>query len=120
MEMFISFFTGKVMLFYGISLIMKEKSNASALRPRIDNLLSKKGRNLVVSSTHDATRFPVSARTLSCVVCIGKKLPFIYVEVLLSWLYSVEKSYSTTLHSPPLREPPMRRIRPLCFNFFIW
>jgi len=32
--MFISFFTGKVMLFYGISLIMKEKSNASALRPR--------------------------------------------------------------------------------------
>ena len=37
MEMFISFFTGKVMLFYGISLIMKEKSNASALRPRVDN-----------------------------------------------------------------------------------
>ena len=51
--MFISFFTGKVMLFYGISLIMKEKSNASALptaassitngreqryrRPRVDN-----------------------------------------------------------------------------------
>ena len=34
MEMFISFFTGKVMLFYGISLIMKEKSNASALAPR--------------------------------------------------------------------------------------
>ncbi len=31
--MFISFFTGKVMLFYGISLIMKEKSNASALTP---------------------------------------------------------------------------------------
>ena len=31
--MFISFFTGKVMLFYGISLIMKEKSNASALVP---------------------------------------------------------------------------------------
>ena len=29
--MFISFFTGKVILFYGISLIMKEKSNASAL-----------------------------------------------------------------------------------------
>ena len=29
--MFISFFSGKVMLFYGISLIMKEKSNASAL-----------------------------------------------------------------------------------------
>ena len=29
--MFISFFTGKVMLFYGISLIIKEKSNASAL-----------------------------------------------------------------------------------------
>ena len=36
--MFISFFTGKVMLFYGITLIMKEKSNASALRPQIDNL----------------------------------------------------------------------------------
>ena len=32
MEMFISFFSGKVMLFYGITLIMKEKSNASALR----------------------------------------------------------------------------------------
>ena len=31
MEMFISFFSGKVMLFYGITLIMKEKSNASAL-----------------------------------------------------------------------------------------
>ena len=29
--MFISFFGGKVMLFFGISLIMKEKSNASAL-----------------------------------------------------------------------------------------
>ena len=28
--MFISFFSGKVMLFYGITLIMKEKSNASA------------------------------------------------------------------------------------------
>ena len=33
MEMFISFFSGKVMLFYGITLIMKEKSNASALTP---------------------------------------------------------------------------------------
>ena len=32
MEMFISFFSGKVMLFYGITLIMKEKSNASALK----------------------------------------------------------------------------------------
>ena len=32
MEMFISFFGGKVMLFFGISLIMKEKSNASALQ----------------------------------------------------------------------------------------
>ena len=31
--MFISFFSGKVMLFYGITLIMKEKSNASALTP---------------------------------------------------------------------------------------
>ena len=36
--MFISFFTGKVMLFYGISLIMKEKSNASALAPRRDRI----------------------------------------------------------------------------------
>ena len=52
--MFISFFSGKVMLFFGISLIMKEKSNASALpsaasratlgreqrylRPRVDNM----------------------------------------------------------------------------------
>ena len=35
--MFISFFTGKVMLFYGISLIMKEKSNASALRAKLIN-----------------------------------------------------------------------------------
>ena len=34
--MFISFFTGKVMLFYGITLIMKEKSNASALGARHD------------------------------------------------------------------------------------
>ena len=39
MEMFISFFSGKVMLFYGISLIMKEKSNASALRPRVDDII---------------------------------------------------------------------------------
>ena len=31
--MFISFFTGKVILSFGISLIMKEKSNASALTP---------------------------------------------------------------------------------------
>ena len=37
--MFISFFSGKVMLFYGISLIMKEKSNASALRPRVDDIV---------------------------------------------------------------------------------
>ena len=36
MEMFISFFTGKVMLFYGITLIMKEKSNASALHAGAD------------------------------------------------------------------------------------
>ena len=40
--MFISFFTGKVILFFGISLIMKEKSNASALRNYI--LLSTRGR----------------------------------------------------------------------------
>ena len=46
MEMFISFFTGKVMLFYGISLIMKEKSNASALRPRAA-LPSAEGRLLL-------------------------------------------------------------------------
>jgi len=37
--MFISFFTGKVILFYGISLIMKEKSNASALgRRSLENI----------------------------------------------------------------------------------
>ena len=40
--MFISFFTGKVMLFYGISLIMKEKSNASALCDK--EKLSTRGR----------------------------------------------------------------------------
>lgn len=34
-------------------------------RPRIDNLLSRKERNLVVSSTHDATRFLVSAIRLA-------------------------------------------------------
>ena len=34
--MFISFFSGKVMLFFGISLIMKEKSNASALHQGAD------------------------------------------------------------------------------------
>ena len=34
--MFISFFSGKVMLFFGISLIMKEKSNASALHAGAD------------------------------------------------------------------------------------
>ena len=38
MEMFISFFTGKVMLFYGISLIMKEKSNASALPSAVSSV----------------------------------------------------------------------------------
>ena len=37
MEMFISFFSGKGMLFFGISLIMKEKSNASALTYRMKN-----------------------------------------------------------------------------------
>ena len=36
MDMFISFFSGKVMLFYGITLIMKEKSNASALGAEVD------------------------------------------------------------------------------------
>ena len=39
--MFISFFTGKVMLFYGISLIMKEKSNASALHLLPDSVVSR-------------------------------------------------------------------------------
>ena len=38
--MFISFFTGKVILFFGISLIMKEKSNASALHLGRDTLAS--------------------------------------------------------------------------------
>ena len=42
--MFISFFTGKVMLFYGISLIMKEKSNASALE--IATILDKTPNNI--------------------------------------------------------------------------
>ena len=46
MEMFISFFTGKVILFYGISLIMKEKSNASALLLRH---LPKKKRDSSIS-----------------------------------------------------------------------
>ena len=45
MEMFISFFTGKVMLFYGISLIMKEKSNASALT--WDETQSNAGRDAI-------------------------------------------------------------------------
>ena len=50
MEMFISFFTGKVMLFYGISLIMKEKSNASALLPRSLTTIGKGllGKQIVV------------------------------------------------------------------------
>ena len=43
MEMFISFFTGKVMLFFGISLIMKEKSNASALSRPPFALLAAEG-----------------------------------------------------------------------------
>ena len=33
-------------------------------------VVKQKKRNLMVSSTHDATRFPLSARTLSCVVSI--------------------------------------------------
>ncbi len=33
---------------------------------------------------------------------------------------AVGKIYSTTFHSPPLREPPTRIIRPRCFNFLIW
>ena len=41
MEMFISFFSGKVMLFYGITLIMKEKSNASALSLGRDALVAR-------------------------------------------------------------------------------
>ena len=47
MEMFISFFSGKVMLFYGITLIMKEKSNASALRPKV-MLLAAASRRLII------------------------------------------------------------------------
>ena len=39
MEMFISFFSGKVMLFYGITLIMKEKSNASALTGSLTEII---------------------------------------------------------------------------------
>ena len=52
MEMFISFFTGKVMLFYGISLIMKEKSNASALRPRVARTAAA-GSRLLLSLAND-------------------------------------------------------------------
>ena len=33
---------------------------------------------------------------------------------------SIGKCYLMIFHSPPLREPPMRIIRPLCFNFLIW
>ena len=49
--MFISFFTGKVILFYGISLIMKEKSNASALVWR--QMHSRLGADSVVSGSRD-------------------------------------------------------------------
>ena len=49
--MFISFFTGKVMLFYGISLIMKEKSNASALQTLY--LSANAGRETTESGTWD-------------------------------------------------------------------
>ena len=49
--MFISFFTGKVMLFYGITLIMKEKSNASAL------LCSQRQARLLPDSVVSAPRF---------------------------------------------------------------
>ena len=50
MEMFISFFSGKVMLFYGITLIMKEKSNASALTS------SQTRPNLLPDATESAPR----------------------------------------------------------------
>ena len=51
--MFISFFTGKVMLFYGISLIMKEKSNASALAPRCVRLWGQTRLRLLPRSLTD-------------------------------------------------------------------
>ena len=60
--MFISFFTGKVMLFYGISLIMKEKSNASALRPRVDRFL-KSFRADILFYPCEVMRWPWGAET---------------------------------------------------------
>ena len=67
--MFISFFTGKVMLFYGISLIMKEKSNASALgRATIasgpcDERTPSRVRHQTVASCRSISflRFPLAA-----------------------------------------------------------
>ena len=50
-EMFISFFSGKVMLFFGISLIMKEKSNASALNAVPDSSVSYPRRDRLSSQT---------------------------------------------------------------------
>ena len=55
MEMFISFFTGKVMLFYGITLIMKEKSNASALV--WEQIQSRLGSDSVVSAPRFGRRW---------------------------------------------------------------
>ena len=62
MEMFISFFSGKVMLFYGITLIMKEKSNASALlcsqtHPSLlpDTFVSAPRRECICRQTHSHT-----------------------------------------------------------------
>ena len=66
--MFISFFTGKVMLFYGISLIMKEKSNASALDSLY--LIANLGRDATEPGTRrnrtwDVTRPNLGRRSLA-------------------------------------------------------
>ncbi len=67
--MFISFFTGKVMLFYGISLIMKEKSNASALhlgrvtnesRPSDERIWDERRANHVPATDASGPRSAVS------------------------------------------------------------
>ena len=61
--MFISFFTGKVMLFYGITLIMKEKSNASAL-PSYYFLANALLRSIASRPAFDC----ISSRVRSCLV----------------------------------------------------
>ena len=60
--MFISFFTGKVMLFYGITLIMKEKSNASALTR--DERRPNLGRETFESGTRDVRTWDVGRSNL--------------------------------------------------------